>query len=72
MMFEVVSWNCNQKFGSKYINLKQDLDIYVIQECEKKPIPNFGEYTNHWCGINPNKGLSVLTKEKSKLQLELD
>lgn len=66
-MFEVVSWNCNQKFSKKYMNLKQDLDVYVIQECERASIPTFKEYTNHWCGINQNKGLSVFTKERSKL-----
>jgi len=66
-MLNVVSWNCNQNFKTKFQLLRKNLDIYVIQESEKLDSDFFTGYSSHWTGKSNNKGLAVLTKNDSKL-----
>lgn len=58
----IVTWNCNQAFRKKIGPLLAlDPDVAVIQECERSFQPPAG-YAFFWHGLNPNKGLGVLSK----------
>lgn len=58
----IVTWNCNQAFRKKIEPLiALDPDVAVIQECERSFTPPSG-YSFIWHGVNPNKGLGVLSK----------
>lgn len=64
---KIVSWNCNGKFREKYkFILKENADIYVIQECENPQFYinefNCFSFNYKWFGENKNKGLAIFTK----------
>ncbi|MBO6122213.1 MAG: endonuclease/exonuclease/phosphatase family protein [Methanobrevibacter sp.] len=72
---KIVTWNCNQKFRESFREIiKENADIYVIQECEDPSRSKVDEYkefaSNHyWVGDNVNKGLGVFARENVKIEL---
>jgi exonuclease III len=59
----IVTWNCNLALSRKLdALLALSPDIAVVQECERDlPVPQ--GYSYHWQGVNPAKGLGVLTRD---------
>ena len=58
----IVTWNCNQALRKKLGPLLDlNPDVAVIQECERSVQPPSG-YSFFWHGLNPNKGLGILSK----------
>ena len=69
---KVLTWNCNMNFKSDFSALQtSDIDVLVVQECEKAPRDYFEGFDFHWVGQNDNKGLGVLTKGPSKFPQEI-
>ena len=74
---KIVTWNCNGAFRKKYNKIvKENADIYIIQECEdpkriNKIDKDFEEFaTGHlWTGDNKNKGLGVFIKKGLNIEL---
>lgn len=72
---KIISWNCRGKFREKYsVILKENADIYVIQECEnidkyKKYFSElFNEYPTYiWYGEKDSKGLGIFAKANIKM-----
>ena len=63
---KIISWNCNLKFAKKFEAIESfSPDICFIQECEDLPIDFFPDYQYFWTGRNTNKGLGILTKDKT-------
>ena len=65
---KIISWNCNGNFRQKYKFIaKEDVDIYVIQECENpsKYSNEFsGFYSDYiWYGEKDSKGLAIFVKD---------
>ena len=60
---KIITWNCNQKFRESFKEIiKEDADIYIIQECENPSNSKVDEYkefaSNYfWVGENIHKGL---------------
>ena len=61
----IVSWNCNLTLQRKLTALLAlDPTVAIIQECERDlQVPD--GYTYHWRGVNPKKGLGVLTRDEA-------
>ncbi len=51
--------------------LSSDIDILLIQECEKLPRNHFEGFDFHWIGQNDKKGLAVLTRGQSHFPQEI-
>lgn len=77
---KVISWNANGKFEKNFpVILKEDADIYVIQECTNPLVSNCKDYTDlcgeyywvKWVGDNkyPNYGLGIIAKKKIKMKV---
>ena len=70
---KIVSWNCRGGFRNKFkYLLDQDVDIYIIQECENPVLTQDSDYrkfaSNYiWIGDNM-KGLEVFAKDTIKLK----
>ena len=73
---KIVSWNCNGAFREKYehiFGLKEQPDIYVIQECENpdEPMDKYKEYKEamgdnfYWTGNIHYKGLGIFAKDEN-------
>ena len=70
---KIITWNCNGKFSEEI--LKENADIYVIQECENPHITKSDEFrkfaeNGFWIGDNEHRGLGVFAKEDIKLELQ--
>jgi len=67
----VLSWNCNMSFSTKYHLIEQyEADIIIIQECEKLPIDFIAGKQLYWMGRNEAKGLAVIVKGDSSRPLD--
>ena len=72
---KIVTWNCNGYFSTKFpAILKEDADIYVIQECDNPLTVDSVEYLDfasnyYWVGDNPSYGLGIFAKDNIKLEL---
>ena len=72
---KIVSWNCNGKFSDVFKEIiKENADIYVIQECEdpsKSKVEEYKEFASnyHWVGENIHKGLGIFASDDIKLDL---
>ena len=69
---KIITWNCNGKFNEEI--LKENADIYVIQECENPAISKNDEFnefaTNYfWIGDNEYRGLWIFARDDIKLEL---
>mgnify|MGYP001197676943 FL=1 len=63
---KILSWNCNLKFKNKFELIELfNPEICVIQECENLNEDYFPNYKYFWTGENQDKGLGVLTKDRS-------
>lgn len=59
-------------FKSDFLALiSSDLDVLLIQECEKVQRDYFEGFDFHWVGQNNKKGLGVLTRGPSKFHQEI-
>lgn len=72
---KIISWNCNWKFREKFKELiKEDADIYVIQECEdptrakSDEYKDFAENNYYWIGDSKDKGLGIFAKDNIELK----
>ena len=72
---KIISWNCNGKFREKFKDIiKEDADIYVIQECEDPTLAKSDEYKEFagdnyfWTGDSKDKGLGIFAKEDITLE----
>lgn len=72
---KIVSWNCNGKFREKFNDIyEEDVDIYVIQECEDPEQSTDEEYREFagenyiWTGHLHYKGLGIFAREDIKLE----
>ena len=69
---KILTWNCNMNFKSDFLALhSSDVDVLLIQECEKVPRDHFEGFDFHWVGQNDQKGLGVLTRGASKFPQEI-
>jgi len=69
---KILTWNCNMNFNSDFSSLQSfDVDVLLIQECEKVPRNHFEGFDFHWVGQNEKKGLGVLTRGPSKFPQEI-
>ena len=72
---KIITWNCNQKFRESFKEIiKEDADIYIIQECENPSNSKVDEYkefaSNYfWVGENIHKGLGIFANDDIKLEL---
>ena len=72
---KIVTWNCYQKFRELYNEIiKEDADIYVIQECEDPEVSKSEEYKKfasnyYWVGENKQKGLGIFAGDDVKIEL---
>lgn len=72
---KIVTWNCFQNFRELHKEIiKEDADIYVIQECEDPEISKSEEYcefaSNYfWVGENRQKGLGIFARDDVKIEL---
>ena len=72
---KLITWNCNQKFRVSFKEIiKEDADIYIIQECEDPSITKVEEYKDfasnyYWVGDNIHKGLGIFARDNVKLDL---
>jgi len=72
---KIVSWNCNGKFREKFKEIiSEDVDIYVIQECENPAESKNEDYREFagdnylWTGNLHYKGLGIFAKEAITLE----
>lgn len=72
---KIVSWNCASKFREKYTSIiEEDVDIYVICECEDPARAKVKEYVEFagdnyfWTGDLHYKGLGIFAKDHVKLE----
>ena len=71
----IITWNCNQKFRESFKEIiKEDGDIYVIQECENPSNSKSDEYRQFasncfWIGDNIHKGLGIFARDGIRLDL---
>ena len=70
-----VSWNCAGAFREKFKEIiKENANIYIIQECEDPARTTSYEYNEFagenyfWIGDNKDKGLGIFAKHKVKLE----
>jgi exonuclease III len=69
---KILTWNCNMNFKSDFSSLQSsDVDVLLIQECEKVPRDHFEGFDFHWVGHNEKKGLGVLTRGPSRFPQEI-
>lgn len=72
---KIITWNCNQKFRESFKEIiKEDADIYVIQECEdpsKSKVDEYRDFASNyfWVGDNVHKGLGIFADDDIKLDL---
>ena len=72
---KIITWNCNQKFRESFKEIiKEDADIYVIQECEdpsKSKVEEYKKFASNsfWVGDNIHKGLGIFAHDDIKLDL---
>ncbi len=72
---KIVTWNCNGNFSGCFQEIiKENADIYVIQECENPLKSKNEEYKKfssnyYWIGDNKNRGLAIFAREGIKLDL---
>lgn len=73
---KIISWNCNGKFREKFKDIiKEDADIYVIQECEDPALAKSDEYKEFagdhyfWTGEGKDKGLGIFAKDDVALEI---
>ncbi len=72
---KIVTWNCNYNFGGCFKEiLKENADIYVIQECEDPNNSKNEEYADfasnyYWVGDDSNHGLGIFARDGIKLDL---
>ncbi len=72
---KLITWNCNQKFRESFKEIiKEDADIYIIQECENPDVTKVEEYKDFasnciWIGDNIHKGLGIFARDDIKLEL---
>ena len=72
---EIITWNCNGKFSESFKEIiKENADIYVIQECEdpsKSKVDEYKEFASNyfWIGENIHKGLGIFARDDIKLEL---
>ena len=72
---KLITWNCNQKFRVSFKEIiKQDADIYIIQECEdpsKTKVEEYRQFASNyfWVGDNINKGLGIFARDEIKMDL---
>ena len=63
---KIVTWNCNLNFAKKYEHIESmDVDICIIQECERLNEDYFPNSKFFWTGRIENKGLGILIKNGS-------
>ena len=72
---KIVTWNSASKFREKFTSIiKEDADIYVIQECENPAEAKVNEYKEFagdnyfWTGDLHYKGLGIFAKDHVKLE----
>ena len=72
---KIISWNCNGKFREKFKEIiKENADIYVIQECEDPVKVKNNDYKNFagdnyfWTGKSKDKGLGIFAKDDVTLE----
>jgi exonuclease III len=72
---KIISWNCNGKFREKFKDIiKEDADIYVVQECEDPALAKSDEYKDFagdnyfWTGKSKDKGLGIFAKDEVTLE----
>ena len=77
---KIISWNANGKFEKNFpAILKEDADIYVIQECTNPLISDCEDYTElgseyywvDWVGDDkyPDYGLGIFAKNDVKIEV---
>lgn len=72
---KIISWNCNGKFREKFKNIiKENADIYIIQECEdparakNKEYEEFAGDSYFQTGDDKNKGLGIFANDDVALE----
>ena len=72
---KIVTWNCCQNFKELHKEImKENADIYVIQECEDPEVSKSEEYREfasnyYWVGENRQKGLGIFAGDDVKIEL---
>ena len=72
---KIITWNCNGKFHESFKEIiKEDADIYVIQECGNPRESKWDDYrefaSNHfWVGENKHKGLAIFARGDVVMEL---
>ena len=63
---KIVTWNCNLNFAKKYEHIESmDVDVCIVQECERLNEDYFPNSRFFWTGRIENKGLGILIKNES-------
>ncbi|WP_405266980.1 endonuclease/exonuclease/phosphatase family protein [Methanobrevibacter sp.] len=72
---KLVTWNCNGKFTDCFKEIiKENADIYVIQECEDPTNSTSEEYKEfasnyYWIGDNTDYGLGIFARDDVEIEL---
>ena len=72
---KIVTWNCLQNFKKSFEEIiKEEADIYVIQECENPEISKSEEFKEfasnyYWVGDNVQKGMGIFARDDVKIEL---
>ncbi|WP_405306124.1 endonuclease/exonuclease/phosphatase family protein [Methanobrevibacter sp.] len=72
---KIITWNCNGKFQESFKEIiKENADIYVIQECGNPSESKSDDYrqfaSNYfWVGANKHRGLGIFARDEVNMEL---